>query len=404
MSDILDELGMDPEPEPSVEKEKTNMDFEDGFEEGKEEKKPHNSSFYQGLINKLPVKLCNTPSDAKRNIKCMHCSLFSSSTRKHKRHLLLKHFIRVDRPFTCFCPKRSCMHYANSFKAVQEHLCAVHPGVIKIKTVRHEEQQPDTEEDQRSVSMFSSHQELSENTKAQIIPEKPISYDCQVEGCSYSSETLKSFKLHTTKKHGKKRKLEQGEEGTDSPNVADAPVPGLDRISGNRIPRFKLVKRKFSDEEWSVSRRKKSKLDLQESPISPPVQPKIKQLRVKLNPFLVHFDPVQKALIAMSNVHNNLNQEMSRIDGMMEKLITEHSVTCSECQGSTEFMEKRNQLKDQGSTQNEKLAERIKQLEKELETMTRSFRKLSNQQKQSGEINYSNLLQGVMKPSLRKES
>lgn len=398
----------------SSEETTINMEVEDEVELERE-KKHHESPFYKDLIKKLPVKSNITSWGSVRDIKCSHCFSSSSTLRKHNRHLLLKHFIRVDEPFTFFCPNRRCSHRSTSSKDIQEHLGAVHPGLIKIRTVYHEIAQSDTKGVPCNVDdcsdMFKDLSAMFEHVRkihsrqscnAAKVPENQVDdkvLKCEVEGCTYSSAFLKNLKLHTTKKHGKKRKHAKDETGSDPPNILNTVETESGDTQPNRVPRFKLMKRKFAEEEWSVSKRKKQALEVQS-----PSKPKIKKVKVRLNPLLVHFDPVQKALIAMSDVHKNLNQEMSRIDGVMEKLITEHSVACTQCQGSPEFMEQRKHLKDHVNIQNEKMEERIKQLEKQLDTMTRSFKKLSYQQKQSSEINYSSLLQGVTKPTLHKES
>ena len=400
--------------EASSEETRNNMEVEDEVELERE-KKHHESPFYKDLIKRLPVKSNITSRGSVRDIKCSHCFSSASTLRKHNRHLLLKHFIRVDEPFTFFCPNRRCSHRSNSSKDIQEHLRAVHPGLIKIRTVYHEMPQSDINAVPCNVDGCSDlFQDLSamfehvrnihsrQSCDAAKMPENQEDdkvFKCEVEGCTYSSAVLRNLKLHTTKKHGKKRKYAEDEMCSDPLNLPSTAETESGDTQPNRVPRFKLMKRKFAEEEWSVAKRKKQTLEVQS-----PSKPKIKKVKVRLNPLLVHFDPVQKALIAMSDVHKNLNQEMSRIDGVMEKLITEHSVACTQCQESPEFMEQRKHLKDHVNIQNEKMVERIKQLERQLDTMTRSFKKLSFQQKQSSEINYSNLLQGVTKPTLHKES
>ena len=129
---------------------------------------------------------------------------------------------------------------------------------------------------------------------------------------------------------------------------------------------------------------------------------KKKTVRVKINNLLVNFDPVQRALIAMSNAHGSLNERMSKIDGMMEKLMKEHSSSCSTCRSSPEVMVHQDSVATgQKVSEVEKLEKRIKFLEGELDKSKDVYRKMVNSRVDG--MTYSALLGGVSRPTLRKE-
>lgn len=399
------------------------------------------TQFYKQLISRLPI-LPLPPKlpvdDATRSIQCSSCDFKASSHQRLGRHLLLKHFVIVRDDYAHYCPARRCLFHGQSAEEIKVHLGQVHQGRIQIKTVYHEEVAPDTPEpaELHNCTVLgcafsgSNEEELEEHVKSshqsrKSSVSKPSSklyirgkFHCEEDGCMYSSDVWKNLKVHFSKKH-KREKSESSE--TSKPSVTQPPredKEGFDPSDSGvtRAPRQKAPKRKYEDEEWDVTRPKRSRSERPKSPAeehkSPAegpksqsedpksAEPKIKKVRVKLKPMLINFDPIQKALIAMSKVHDNLNQEVSKIDGVMEKLITEHSSTCQSCKRSPEFQEQRKFLSKHGVSDTEKMITRIQYLERELEKTQSSLNKLAAVK--TDEMTYSKLLDGVPRPSLRK--
>ena len=129
--------------------------------------------------------------------------------------------------------------------------------------------------------------------------------------------------------------------------------------------------------------------------------PTSKRMRVKVQPHVISFSPVQKALITMTKIHSTMHDQISKIDCIMQKLIVEHANRCSSCKSSVEFCLNQNQFAVVAKSRESELEARIRDLEAQVTQLSNSIRKLSSTR--AGNIPLKTLLEGVNKPNLQKE-
>ena len=219
---------------------------------------------------------------------------------------------------------------------------------------------------------------------------------------------------------------EEGAGNTDTTGEIASPAGTVLSLTAEkqRSKRIKTNKKRYYDEEWISVKRKKARMEYlsessehqssgsicltmqkssemsvppadamslpQSAPtVSNPLNPRNisndvdksvqKKMRLTLKPFLVNFDPVQKALIGMSKAHGRLNERLSKIDGLMEHLIEEHCSHCTVCQSSDEVTSSRAKMSPPKETSKvDKMKKRIEYLEGELKKSKNAFQKMTN--------------------------
>ena len=287
-----------------------------------------------------------------------------------------------------------------------------------------------------------SHRSMAQGSRKYVQADKLELVYCDDPGCDYTCVTAKSLKIHKWRKHTKKNDQMQASKSTSEDgalilnSAPDAGVgstedgAGITNTTGEvaspttaekqRSKRIKTTKRRYYDEEWISVKRKKARLESlnmssehqysssicskrqnsseevrslpQATPtVSNPASPDPrnisndadksaqKKVRLTLKPFLINFDPVQKALIAMSKAHGLLNERLSKIDGVMEKLIQEHGSNCTVCQSSSEVMSSRAKMSPpKEASELDGMKKRIEYLEGELKKSKNAFQKMTN--------------------------
>ena len=363
------------------------------------------------------------------------------------RHKRLKHFAFVGEPSACYCPARGCFHNSSSSQLTKTHLEEIHPGMISLKTIVHEDividgkgkpaqssSPPADEGEWEVLNPIDSDSEIirplsirkrklsSASSKSSGAPSKQMV--CEVEGCNYTYRVPVHYKIHFTKKHKKtmasldKKDEESADDTITEPTVSphidqvlppeiSRPVrkevssPDIDQLlpETTRPARKKVSKRKFIDEVWEFPKKAKQELN------SSSLEIKTHRLSVNLRRIPLNNDPLRKALIEIGKLHPDLNDDLSIIDGVIEKLVIEHAHECEKCKGSSEFMNERKNLSTTESNPkvsvNEVLNLRIQELTKQLKRVQESFDNLSRQQ--NSDVTYHGLLGGVAKPALFKE-
>jgi len=419
--------------------------------------------FFKCLLRRLPIRSRTRAlrQPLARTITCQHCPFTGSSQRKLRRHHLLKHFIGVEQDFQVYCPARGCQFWGQSSNQIKRHLEEVHGPYIAIKTIYHEDdllldecetsnQDQITKTVHKTSELFrcdvdgcafsakfvknvrvhkaKKHKHLAVthtlNTEP-ILQSGDTNHICQVEGCDYKSKQLSKLKRHISRKH--KQPIlpvqappapneQQGHQQLVELKEKENQIPDDSLPRHYRSVRKKILKRKFMDEDWEVYKPKRAKLDASYSAMDvgetstthqAASVDDVRDVRIHLKPHLIHFEPVQRALIEMTKTHQSFDTEKSNVDAMMEQLILEHSTRCESCKNNSDFMTQHQELSQQHldkqtTSQINYLKGRVSELERELRRVKESFTKLDTRKKTK--MSYKGLLGRVSKPSLCKKN